>query len=58
MLAMGTTQVSHETPLPDRWGRDAELAECMTETLHTIELPAMDPGGIIDVRYPFVVGGR
>jgi hypothetical protein len=35
---------------------DAELVECMQETLMSIELPPMEEGGSWDVNYPFTVG--
>jgi hypothetical protein len=34
---------------------NAELAECFTETLLSIELPGLADPGIVDVYYPFTI---
>ncbi|MCW5803230.1 MAG: hypothetical protein KIT31_12670, partial [Deltaproteobacteria bacterium] len=38
--------------------RDAEVAECMRETLLSIEMPAMREPISVDMHYPFVLRGR
>jgi len=33
----------------------ADLAECIVDTIYTLELPAPEGGGIVDVSYPMVM---
>lgn len=51
----GTGMIATDARVDGEFAKNGELAECVKQSLLSIEMPPLDVGGIYDVNYPFSI---